>query len=78
MKDSEPRIATLVLIELTIFIYKLNESFWIADSTEGQTDSCDKLSESYKSIKDSTTLRWGSDDGLPSKMSACQNYGRFE
>jgi hypothetical protein len=30
-----PRIGTLGVIELTILIYKLSESFWIADSTVG-------------------------------------------
>ena len=61
MGDTVPRIATLLLIKLTIFIYNLSESFWIANSTERQTDSCDESSDSYESIKDSTALGRGSD-----------------
>jgi hypothetical protein len=70
MKDSVPRIAALVFIELTIFIYNLSESFWIADSTERQTDACEESSGSYESLKDSTALRRGSDvDSRPTGRS---------
>jgi hypothetical protein len=50
-----------VLIAPSIFIYYLSESLCVADSTVAQTDSCEKLSGSYESIKDSTALRRGSD-----------------
>jgi hypothetical protein len=63
MKDTAPQIATLLSIEMTAFTCELNESFSIVDSTERQTDSCDKSTGSHESVKDSTALRRGSDVG---------------
>jgi hypothetical protein len=61
MKDTVARIATLLLIKLTIGIYKLSESFQINNSTERQNNSCGESSDSYESLKDSTALGRGSD-----------------
>jgi hypothetical protein len=44
-----------------LLICKLSESFRITDSNEHQTDSCDRLSECYESLRDSTALGQGSD-----------------